>query len=283
MTDRNFPPTMVLDHTLVESGHPRRLAEFYAAALQMELEQLGDGRFMCTGPARRILFGPGAAKKLGFAAFACDSRAALDALRAHAADTGCDILPSPSPLFGNEAFAVADPEGNVMVFGLAAAVAPSADRVDALPGRLQHAVVTTRDVDAMLAFYRDALGFRLSDRVEDEEGNLTVVFLRSDAEHHSFAAFLASELRLDHQSLETGEWNDIRDWADRLAEREIEIDWGPGRHGPGNNLFFMFRDPDGNWIEISAELERILPGRPAGVWPHNERSLNYWGRGVLRS
>ena len=33
--------------------------------------------------------------------------------------------------------------------------------------------------------------------------------------------------------------------------------WGPGRHGPGNNLFVFYTYPDGDWIEISGELETI--------------------------
>jgi catechol 2,3-dioxygenase len=32
---------------------------------------------------------------------------------------------------------------------------------------------------------------------------------------------------------------------------------GPGRHGPGNNLFVFFDDPSGNHIELSAEMERF--------------------------
>ena len=68
-----------------------------------------------------------------------------------------------------------------------------------------------------------------------------------------------------------------------MASLHIPIKWGPGRHGPGNNLFFMVNDPDGNWVELSAELELITPERQPGLWPHTERSLNLWGPGRLRS
>ena len=47
---------------------------------------------------------------------------------------------------------------------------------------------------------------------------------------------------------------DIRDWADHLATLHIKLWWGPGRHGPANNLF-SDRGPEGYLIEISAELE----------------------------
>tara|TARA_S200000501_G_C20423051_1_gene568842 strand:- start:399 stop:593 length:195 start_codon:yes stop_codon:yes gene_type:complete len=62
----------------------------------------------------------------------------------------------------------------------------------------------------------------------------------------------------------------------------IELMWGPGRHGPGNNLFVFVEDPDGNWIEISAELE-VIHDRPSKDWPQEERTLNLWGKAILRS
>ena len=95
--------------------------------------------------------------------------------------------------------------------------------------------------------------------------------------------FQADEVRLDHHALEVPTWNDVRDWGDHLAGLHIGIDWGPGRHGPGNNLFFMIRDPDDNWIEISQDLERMPLELAHRDWPHTEYTLNTWGRGVLRS
>jgi hypothetical protein len=58
--------------------------------------------------------------------------------------------------------------------------------------------------------------------------------------------------------------------------------WGPGRHGPGNNLFAFIEDPDGNWIEVSAELE-VVCDREIRDWPQAERTLNLWGNAILRS
>ena len=75
----------------------------------------------------------------------------------------------------------------------------------------------------------------------------------------------------------------IRDWADHFARHGIKLAWGPGRHGPGNNLFVMIHDPDGNLIEISAELEVITGDRPAGIWPHEESTFNRWGSAALRT
>jgi catechol-2,3-dioxygenase len=106
--------------------------------------------------------------------------------------------------------------------------------------------------------------------------------MRGNHEHHNLAVFYQDRQGVDHHSYEAGEWDTIRDWSDHLATHDIQLMWGPGRHGPGNNLFIFIEDPDGNWIEISAELE-VVHDRPVKTWPHHERTLNLWGRGVLRA
>jgi catechol 2,3-dioxygenase-like lactoylglutathione lyase family enzyme len=150
-----------------------------------------------------------------------------------------------------------------------------------MPGRLQHFVCATTRLPEMLHFYLN-LGMAESDRVL--EGNeLSAVFLRSDPEHHSFAAFRAPESRPDHHCYETTGWLDIRDWADRMGRLRIPLWWGPGRHGPGNNLFFMIEDPDGHKVEFSAELELMPKDMPHRTWPHESRTLNLWGSAWMRS
>ena len=117
----------------------------------------------------------------------------------------------------------------------------------------------------MLEFYR-GLGMVESDRVlEKAERELAAVFLRSDPEHHSFAAFRAPQSRADHHCYETNGWLDIRDWADRMASLRIPLWWGPGRHGPGNNLFFMIEDPDGHKVGV---LRRARADAARHAAPH---------------
>ena len=56
--------------------------------------------------------------------------------------------------------------------------------------------------------------------------------------------------------------------------------WGPGRHGPGNNLFIMFDDPAGNHVELSAEMEQFhdeQADHPVRHWRPVPRSINLWG------
>jgi hypothetical protein len=134
-----------------------------------------------------------------------------------------------SPLFAEGAYALTDPDGRRVVLGLSRENGSS----EGLPARLQHFVCATQRLPQMTEFYR-GLGMAESDRVLEGHA-LSAVFLRSDPEHHSFAAFRAPESRADHHCYETNGWLDIRDWADRMAKLRIPLWWGPGRHGPGNN------------------------------------------------
>ncbi len=263
---------MRLDHIQILSPQPGELAAFHGKTTHGKVRQLADGDWLCEGPSRQLLFAGGPPNSHGFSAFVVETQAELDALRSR-----CDHHRSTSPLWsGRDAFSVEDPDGNRLEFAVDASPGPPTDAW----GRLQHAVVRSPNIDALVEFYTAVIGLDVSDRVEDE-GRLTTCFLRSDHEHHSFAIFGASEKRLDHHSYEQADWNAVRDWADHLAGLDIQLSWGPGRHGPGNNLFLFYKDPDGNWIEISAELE-VIDDRPTRVWRHCERTLNLWGRAILR-
>ena len=271
-----------LDHVKITSPQPAVMRDFYGKILGGSVSQLGEEEWLIAGAQRRVVIGNGPAKQLAYAAYVVGSKDRLQALRDGFSRRGLALKPSPSRVFGPEAFAVEDPDRNIAVFGLPARV-PDAPAKDHLPGRLQHVVVATQMLPAMIDFYTEAVGFRLSDRVVDDAKDTAVAFFRSDDEHHSFACFRARARQLDHFCFETTSWNDIRDWADYLATLHIPLGWGPGRHGPGNNLFFMLNDPDGNAFEFSAEIEHIAYDVPARDWPHEQRTLNYWGSAWMRS
>ena len=74
----------------------------------------------------------------------------------------------------------------------------------------------------------------------------------------------------------------IKILCDYFSEKNIKIIWGPGRHGPGNNLFIFIEDLDKNWIEFSAELE-IIHDRELRKWPKSDKTLNLWGKAIMRS
>ena len=278
-----------LDHLRLESADPKALADFYARALGFEVNGFGED-FLLQAPGRRLVVGAGQNGGRTYHAYRLQDERQLADVKTYVAAQGLTTEPSPATAFREDAVALRDPDGWLNVFGLPKPGLPSPRAANAIPARaytarLQHVVVATPKLAPMIAFYEKGLGFVPSDYVlldEDDDSTKRVAFWRTDPEHHSFAAFQASHARADHHAYETSGWMDFRDWADHLANLEIPIAWGPGRHGPGNNLFFMIDDPNGDRIELSAELEHLPRELGPRSWPHTERTVNLWGAGWIR-
>lgn len=278
-----------LDHFRIDAPDPTALADFYCDAIGYEAIHLDGGEILLQGHGRRLVVGAGEAHGRPYHAFRLQNAAQLADVRAFVKAQGLTALENPSPLFGSDAVAVRDPDGWVNVFGLGRVELPAIKAANMRPplslnGRLQHVVVATPNLAKMVNFYENALGFSPSDYVlqdESDRASKHVAFWRTDPEHHSFAAFGASSIRHDHHAYETTGWMDIRDWADHFANLEIPIWWGPGRHGAGNNLFFMIEDPLGDKVEISAEIE-VMPRSMGPRWWGADKAVNLWGQGWAR-
>jgi len=278
-----------LDHIRLDSADQDQLVTFYRSAFAMTDTLLNDGTKLLRGKERCLIIGKGSKSEQPYSAFRFPNKDLLNAFKNYLIVQGMNLMPSPTPLFDAEAFAIADPDGRQIVFGLPIIIQQKPEDIPKgpAPGRLQHVVVATTNLLRMANFYEKTLGFVATDHVlrDETDGSktLTAIFYRSTSEHHSFAMFLSDTARPDHHAYEVSSWNDIRDWADHMSDLHINLWWGPGRHGPGNNLFFMVEDPDGYKVEISAELETIEDGAAVRYWPHNERSLNLWGPGWMRT
>jgi catechol 2,3-dioxygenase len=265
-----------LHHLHLTSEDPERLSSFYERMFDYSPARLEDGTYVLTGGQRHLLINAGPNRSTEFIAFAVKDAGALEKLRDRL--QAGELEPTRSPLFAEGSFGIRDPHGRRLVFG----TARTEGYPDKHPGRLQHVVYQTTALQPLLEYYVGKLGFAISDKVLNEDGSLAVFFIRSDHEHHSLAFFLGSKNELDHHAYETSCWNDIRDWGDRFGRERVSIFWGPGRHGPGDNLFFMVRDPDGNKLELSAELETMAPDQEPRIWPNTEYTLNCWGRAWIR-
>ncbi|UFS59798.1 VOC family protein [Subtercola endophyticus] len=145
------------------------------------------------------------------------------------------------------------------------------------PIKFQHTTLGTTDLEPMINFFVNTVGFRLSDQLKDGR----FAWLRSDHDHHTLAIVVVGKGGdIDHYSYDLAEWEDFKAWCDRLSESGVEVTWGPGRHGPGNNLFVFFDDPAGNHIELSAEMEKFWDDRVTYVprrWTPAPTTVNLWG------
>jgi hypothetical protein len=96
------------------------------------------------------------------------------------------------------------------------------------------------------------LGFRISDRFPG-----VLAWARCNRDHHSVGFAPAEQPGLHHVAFEIESFAHIEQLADRFARRGHRLIWGPGRHGPGNNLFVYLEDPDGGLVEIFCDLVQI--------------------------
>lgn len=145
------------------------------------------------------------------------------------------------------------------------------------PIKFQHTTIGTADVPRFVEFFVGTVGFRISDQLQ----NGRFCWMRSDRDHHTLAVVdVGRGGDIDHYSYDLAEWEDFKAWCDRLTDLEVPVQWGPGRHGPGNNLFVFFDDPAGNHVELSAEMEKFHDDRVEYVprrWEPKPETVNLWG------
>jgi catechol 2,3-dioxygenase len=107
-----------------------------------------------------------------------------------------------------------------------------------------------------------------------------MAFLRTNDDHHALVLARAKADTLNHIAFNHGCLEDVMKAAGRMCDARFPIGWGPGRHGPGNNVFIYFVDPFGIVIEHTAEVltvdDHYRVGGPGDwVWP--EGRVDQWG------
>jgi catechol 2,3-dioxygenase len=146
------------------------------------------------------------------------------------------------------------------------------------PIRLAHAVLNSHAVEKTREFFEQALGFVLADRTR------IMAFMNCDNDHHSIALGDTDNDALNHVAFLMPTLDAVMRGGGRLKDKGLPPQWGPGRHGPGDNAFNYFVDPFGIVIEYTAEVEQIdatyRVGRPEDwTWPPGR--IDQWGIGQM--
>ncbi len=269
-----------LDHIAIETNDKNKLTNFYKNIMKMKHVVRRNNDIICMGPSRKLIIRDGKKNKLSFAGFSCRSKKNLNYFKSFVLKNDVKILDFENPYLKKESFSISDPDGNIISFGIH--LPEKVKLFDDLKGPLQHLTFSSLDVESFQEFYSKKLGFKITDTVVHKDGNLATSFITSNHEHHTLACFKSKKNGMDHHSYEVGDWNYIKNWCDHFSDHDIKLVWGPGRHGPGNNLFVFIEDPDKNWIELSAEIE-IIHNRKKRAWPQVEKTLNLWGNAIMRS
>ncbi|MEG3089080.1 VOC family protein [Sphingomonas sp. PB4P5] len=211
---------------------------------------------------------------------ATDSRSSVDALHDNVVAAGCRVIFAPRDLAtagGGYGFRFFSPDG--LPFEVSSDVA-SGDRRDmarwdAVPQKISHIVLHSPDHKAMVQFFIDVLGFKLSDWLGD-----FMAFLRCNEAHHRIA-FLPGPPCLNHVAYDVLTVDDMMRGINRLRKQGTNILWGPGRHTAGNNTFSYFTTPGGFAVEYTSELEDVdFDTHEAQVHIPGPQVMDQWGVGV---
>ena len=141
------------------------------------------------------------------------------------------------------------------------------------PDRLSHIVLNSVDLQRSVNFYTDVLGFTISDWYEDDQ----MIFLRCNTKHHCVVLAPGKWTSLNHVAFEVASGDQVMRALGRIRKAGFDSIWGPGRHGPGGNVFCYFIDPAGNVIEYTAELLEIGEDWEAKSWARTSENADVWG------
>jgi 2,3-dihydroxybiphenyl 1,2-dioxygenase len=120
-----------------------------------------------------------------------------------------------------------------------------------------HAVMLVQDIAAGLAFYRDVLGFGVSDWIERP---FRAYFMHVNGRHHSFAMLESpAATTFHHFMVELFNLDDVGQGYDIAQEQEGRIATTLGRHANDLMTSFYARTPGGFLVEYGWGGRRVDP------------------------
>ncbi len=257
---------------------------FYADQWGLELVASDDGMVWYKTPGHEehhvVRLRAAEADRIDIIAMAADSRADVDALCEKVRASGGRIVHDPRELVtpgGGYGFRFFSPDGLQFEISSDVARAPArpVDRWEGVPVRISHIVLHSPDHQALVTWFCDVLGFKVSDWLGD-----FMCFLRCNRAHHRIA-ILPGPPCLDHVAYDMTGVDGMMRGAHRLRGKGTPIQWGPGRHTAGNNTFSYFVTPGGFAVEYTAELEEVDFETHVGqVHTPAPLVMDQWGIGI---
>ena len=255
-------------------------ARFYVDTWRLErVASSADAVYLRgTGPAHHLLsLHAGNRTAIRNVTLQARSADALPQIAAASAAAGGTVLQPPSPLDepgGGTAVTIADGDGRIFRVVHGDAAHPPQPDVADRPVRLAHVVLNSHDVAASQRFLERVLDFTLSDRTK------IMAFLRCNSDHHSLALADADQDSLNHIAFLMPDIESVMRGGGRMKDAGHPIEWGPGRHGPGDNAFNYFIDPNGVAIEYTAEVLQVddsYVARGPDDWKWPPGRVDHWG------
>jgi len=175
----------------------------------------------------------------------------------------------------------ADPDGNRLQLlpyqeppsRLVPHARPAAGTAVGHPRKLGHVNFLTGSLPDQLAFYREALGMRVTDWL-GEDG----VWLHVGRDHHVMALVDKEYAHFHHLAFDVIDIGQMRMALDHLGRHGRWLGWGPVRHGIGGNIAAYVRIPEEEcFVELYCDMEQLEADHQPRRWPDDRFSSNTWG------
>lgn len=144
------------------------------------------------------------------------------------------------------------------------------------PLGMGHVVMNVDDVDTLLPFYRDLLGFRVSDFGHDP---YKLYFFHLNGRHHNFAMVGSGRRSIHHFMVEVCSIDDLGQGYDLAQAAPNRVAYTLGRHTNDHMMSFYAHTPSGFFVEYGWGGRTIDPA----TWqPHQTTDgPSLWGHDRL--
>jgi len=253
-----------LGYMVIGSDHGAGWGDFATRLLGMQRVDRGGGlqHFRMDDRAQRLIVAPGSAPAI--IGWEVADAAALDALAARLEAHGTRVRRANAnerAVTGLIAFE--DPQGT----RLEAFHGPQRADAPFVPARpisgfrtgplgMGHAVLHVADAKALLPFYTEVLGFRVTDWGET---SYPLYFFHMNPRHHSFAMVGSGRQGLHHFMVELGALDDVGQGLDIARTEEGRLALGLGRHTNDHMTSFYAHTPDDFFVEYGWGARTVDP------------------------
>lgn len=126
---------------------------------------------------------------------------------------------------------------------------------------LGHIAFWVKDPEATLSFYREVMGFSISDYIAWDDND--AVFLHCNPRHHTLALMAEAEGRpagkFQHLMVESVSRDDVGYGYDIVRDLNIPVAIEPGKHSNDHMQSFYLKSPSGFWVEYGYGGREIGP------------------------
>ena len=243
----------------VRTDHLLDWSDYARGQLGMQAVERGAGQvaFRMDDRKQRLIVTAEPGDALAYMGWEVANAASLDRLCARLSNAGVEVRHGARDLaarrFVTDLAIAHDPAGNRLEFFHG----PMLTEDPFIPGRhisgfktgplgMGHAVLHTGDIDALLPFYRDTLGFQLSDYGLQP---VPLYFFHVNGRHHSFALLGTGQTGFHHFMVEYTNLDDVGQGYDLAQQSAGSVAYTLGRHTNDWMTSFYTHTPSGFFVE----------------------------------